>query len=270
MSKKLFAFDMDGTILPHGDHVLPATVEAVKEAKNKGHVMCIATGRPYLDIIRVGEDIAHTFDYLICNNGSYIFDVKNKKYLTETLVPANIAKDVLEFSKTNEVLFAMHAIEGSYRYMDKNNGADWAKEILSDEWYRFGFNELSEIEEVIDNLTITQVSLRGTKEVIEAIKPIFAKYNSQVEIHIAGEIYLDLNPKGASKWEGIKKVCALEGIDLENTIAVGDSGNDVQMLKGAALGIAMGNATEEAKKVAKEVIGDSHTEAIAQKIRELI
>lgn len=62
MSKKLFAFDMDGTLLIGGDQILPETLIALDEARAKGHVTAIATGRSYQDIIRIGEEAVKRFD----------------------------------------------------------------------------------------------------------------------------------------------------------------------------------------------------------------
>lgn len=62
MNRKLFAFDMDGTLLAGGDYILPETLEALDEARAKGHVTAIATGRSYADIIRIGEEAINRFD----------------------------------------------------------------------------------------------------------------------------------------------------------------------------------------------------------------
>ena len=63
-------------------------------------------------------------------------------------------------------------------------------------------------------------------------------------------------PKGYSKATVIQAVCEKLGIDREDTYAFGDSVNDLDMLKYAAYGIAMGNGTPEAKAAADYVTDD--------------
>lgn len=129
---------------------------------------------------------------------------------------------------------------------------------------------LDELRKELPKCQITQASLRGTKETIERIKPYFQKYADVVDTHIAGEVYLDINPHGTSKMTGLEKLAKLVNVPVENTIAFGDSGNDLQMLQGAGLGVCMENGTPEAKEAADIIIGHHKTPALAKKIRELI
>ncbi len=89
-------------------------------------------------------------------------------------------------------------------------------------------------------------------------------------MHISNEVYLDINPIGVSKLTGITEVAKRMGIDISEIMVFGDSGNDLEMIKGAGYGIAMSNATEEAKAIAQEVIGHHDTDTIGIKIREVI
>ena len=100
-----------------------------------------------------------------------------------------------------------------------------------------------------------QVPPQRAHEVIEA-----AKKNFQILLHYdnIGEIV----PKGYTKASGIRRVCELLGIDRADTIAVGDSINDVDMLQFAGCGIAMGNATEPAKEIADYVTTDIFEDGI--------
>lgn len=87
---------------------------------------------------------------------------------------------------------------------------------------------------------------------------------------VRGALYLDFNPKGINKLVGLESLGKQVGVDITNFVAFGDSNNDLEMLAGAGLGIAMGNGTPEAKAAAKEIIGHHDSDAIAKKIVELI
>lgn len=87
---------------------------------------------------------------------------------------------------------------------------------------------------------------------------------------VRGALYLDFNPQGINKLVGLESLGKQVGVDITNFVAFGDSNNDLEMLAGAGLGIAMGNGTPEAKAAAKEIIGHHDSDAIAKKIVELI
>lgn len=126
------------------------------------------------------------------------------------------------------------------------------------------------IPEIVDREKVTQVSLRATKEMVAELLDICKPLEDKADIHIAGEVYLDINPKDTSKLTGIEDLSKHINMNVKDFIAFGDSGNDLQMLAGAGYGIAMANGTEAAKKAANEVIGNNDTDAIAQKVLELI
>uniref|UniRef100_A0A2C9M669 Uncharacterized protein n=1 Tax=Biomphalaria glabrata TaxID=6526 RepID=A0A2C9M669_BIOGL len=209
MNKKVFAFDIDGTILNSNGNIVPETVVALKEAVAKGHIATLCSGRPYFDMLDIVEQGQGVFDYMICNNGAYFYDLKiNKAFITKEV--------------DKEVALAIFELEEK----------------------------------------ITQVSLRATN--------YCDKFSHQADIHVAGEVYLDVNPLDTSKLTGINDLGQYIGLSAKDFVAFGDSGNDLQMLKGAGLGISMGNGTAQAKEAAQIVIGDNNSTAIAKKIRELI
>ena len=72
----------------------------------------------------------------------------------------------------------------------------------------------------------------------------------------AGKMGADVVEKKASKAEGLKRLCQYYGVDLKDTVAVGDSMNDYEILQTAGIGIAMGNSIEDLKPVADYITAD--------------
>jgi len=127
------------------------------------------------------------------------------------------------------------------------------------------------MEEILaKNEVAMQASIRTTKEKAIKIVKEFDKYNDKISATIANEVYVDFNPKSVSKFTGVEDLVYYLGIDVKDVVAFGDSGKDVEMLKNVGTGIAMGNATQDAKDVADEVIGDDTTTALAEKIMKII
>ena len=79
--------------------------------------------------------------------------------------------------------------------------------------------------------------------------------------------FADITPKGVTKHQGIDVFCKHFGLQLEETMAFGDGGNDIPMLRHAGIGVAMGNAVEEAKAVADYVTTDVDAEGVAQALK---
>ena len=84
-----------------------------------------------------------------------------------------------------------------------------------------------------------------------------------------GYCYYDIVRDGIDKGAGLADLCAKMGLTLQDAVAVGDSANDVGMLKAAGLSCCMANGTPDAKAAADRVIGDVREDGIAALIREL-
>ncbi len=265
---KLFAFDMDGTVLNTKDQFNQSTYDALMEAKAAGHEVIVATGRPFADIHKV-KGSKELFSYYICNNGAYIYDVKNDNFIYGGSVPNEIVHALIEEAGKYQTMFALHTSSAAYRALITNERIDktlpeWA------ELQKFDYVTVDEIIEKMQIEKVMQASIRSTADVVKKIQEDFKIYSDVVDAHIANDVYLDINPIGTSKFAGLLKLAKITGHKPEDMIAFGDSGNDVQMLEGAGLGIAMGNAFQAAIDVADEVIGDNDSDAIAGKVRELI
>ena len=125
---------------------------------------------------------------------------------------------------------------------------------------------------MIKDKKITQLSYRVPLDNVDVIMKelIKSEVDKKVSLFVANSIYVDFTPKGMSKDIGIKKLIERLGIDISEVLAFGDSGNDIEMLANAGMGVAMSNASKEAKEASDIVIGNNDTDAIANKIRKMV
>lgn len=272
---KVFAFDIDGTFIDSNHKVNPAHIDALLKAKEKGHVLVLCSGRPSFDMVPVLRACPEgLFDYLVCNNGAYIVNEKNQERIMQNEVPFNVLEEFAKLKEVGKFGFAVHTIDSV------NRGNFWGNDEDAPEWFKNGSENMDEKakyfktwEETLEKIKgerIAQLSLLGSKDEIIAAKEKFEAFGFDLDLHIAGEIYLDVNPNGVDKMTGLTKLSKIINIPTSEFVVFGDSGNDLQMLAGAGLGIAMGNATQEAKDAADIVIGTNDTNAIADKVLELI
>lgn len=274
MTKKLLAFDMDGTILNSNDEISNETLKVLALAKSKGHVLAICTGRAYFDVLQKIKD-TNVFSYIICNNGTYFYDVVNKSAQIDNKLSKDIARQIMEQAFAKQTILHFQTNVSSYRVKTWEDMPVWLKNLDNHAWHfhEDGLITKEELPNILENETITQVAFGAIDEITKGILQECQNYKNDVQMvlnAVRGLTYLDFNPLGVNKLVGLKALAKYLKIDIENTIAFGDSQNDLEMLAGAGLGIAMGNATEDAKRAAKEIIGDHNTDAIARRVEEII
>ena len=122
--------------------------------------------------------------------------------------------------------------------------------ITVNDYYKF-------LEENINDILQINLFVDKNKEK-ELMNKIFKNCNC-TRWH---KLFADVNTKGGGKHIGMDKVIEHYGIKLEETIAFGDGGNDISMIKHAHIGIAMGNANEELKEIADYITDDVDNDGI--------
>ncbi len=270
MKIKAFAFDMDGTLLrPNGQGVHPETMKALHEAHEAGYKIILATGRPVYQTRAIADAIGKV-SYIVGNNGASLYDMQAEENISKSFLTEELFKSMMKVAEETKSFFVMSTTDNvkKLNFYDGENVPEWVTMSVND------FGEPNTLEDVIKaskEENITQLTIKNNKELIlEKEAELRSQWGEDVAMHIANEVYLDINPLGATKLEGIKTVLSKYGIDVSEVMTFGDSGNDIQMIEGAGYGVAMSNATEGAKAVADEIIGHHDTDAIAKKIREVL
>ena len=269
---KVFVFDVDGTLLNSKEEIQECHIEALQEAKNKGHKLVLCSGRSFIDMLHLVKKLPNnTIKYLVCNNGAYIYDLETNDIIMEKDISFSLINKFEEIGRKHNAFFAIHTTKGVNRGWFQDRKHSNYDEIMKHEWDKFNYTEFKELKKMTENKRIAQLSLRTTKEKISILKE---EFNSpefiNCKVHVSGEVYVDVNPMNVSKLTGLKQLSKILEIPINSFIAFGDSGNDIQMLEGVGFGVAMGNATKEAKEAADLIIGDNNTDAISQYIMKQI
>lgn len=121
---------------------------------------------------------------------------------------------------------------------------------MDSEWLKFGFYTENEV---------------NRKAIYQAI----ASWDA-IEMTNSHPFNIECNPKGINKASGLREVCKLYGINMSEVVAIGDSLNDVAMIREAGLGVAMGNAQEEVKKIADIVTATNDEDGVARVIQNFV
>lgn len=251
---KAVFFDIDGTLLSFKTHEVPtSTKEAIQALQEKGIKVIVSTGRSINSIDHIKF---LGFDGFITFNGGYCVSKEGEILFRQAIDPRDIqalldyAQDnTLSFSLMSEKAVSIHdvtpEIAGMYAHVN------------------LPVPPLVEFDQV-DTASILQTNIflgpAAEKEFMETVMP-----NSLASRWTP--LFADVNPQGQSKQVGIDIFCKHFDIDITETMAFGDGGNDISMLKHVGIGVAMGNANPEVKEIADYITDDVDSNGIANALR---
>lgn len=267
---RLIALDMDGTLLNSEIKLSPGNRDAVRRAARAGKHVVISTGRCLSEIRDVICDLPE-IRYLVCENGSCVYDQKYDHTIHVDPVPAEEVLNILARMKGERVVIQVfHENQsffnqrddrwadacrvGNYRGVFKRCSAFDAK--LFDTYAQRPFR----IEKI--NLYFENAADRARAHEILADRPLKLADSLGYMVELVSAL--------ADKGRGLRVLCGHLGIPMEETIAMGDSMNDVEILRAAGFSAAMGNACPEAKAAADIVTEDCDHDGVAKVIDEYL
>ena len=236
-----FFFDFDGTLQSFNHHsISDSTKEALFKLKKKGYKIFIATGRNLLDLPQDLNQFG--FDGYINNNGGMCSDENRNPFHVDYISTQDI-QALLAYDQENPFAFSFMTEKG----FSINRINDKVEKSFN--YFGMQIPELMNVDE-IDLTKIMQMNFFvDEKQEVYLMNEVMKNSESSRWI----EYFADINPKGISKMKGIEKMAERNQIDLSKTMAFGDGGNDITMVKGCTIGVAMGNANQSLKDVADYV-----------------
>lgn len=252
--RRLFIFDIDGTLFDHATFSVPkSTSEAIKKlSENTDNIIAIATGRGHFGVVHLDGILEHV-QYIISANGQVL--TENGKIVYSNPLDKAMLDDIYAH-------FTDKGVTCGFSGFDKNalnlfdEDSDFAK-MYREKEAKFKENgprndipPLFELAEYYhrDN-DVYQLWLQGDERTAKEIEELFPNLRC---VSWGGD-GMDVIPKGVSKVSGIEKLKELLNCHDVDTYCFGDGFNDIEMIKYADYGVAMGNAVDEVKAVANHI-----------------
>lgn len=249
---KIIFFDIDGTLLELGAKEMhPQLRDVLNQLHNKGIKLFLATGRPPF-VIPTFENVC--FDGALAFNGSYCYTKNELIYKN----PLN-QKDITTFIDNAKKMG--HAV--NLAGIDKM-GCNFDDATLQ-EYFDIANQKINVLEDFEDfkNKDIYQMMVASTPIEEKAL----LKNTSTLQIVRWWNKAVDIIPENGGKDKGIKAILDYFNIKLEESMAFGDGGNDITMLKCVGNGIAMGNATDDVKKAADYITDTVQNDGIISALK---
>lgn len=255
MDYKIISMDFDGTLLTSNKKVTDKTKEVLLKYKNNNYIIIGVTARNLASASNVCD--INMFNYLILNNGSYIYDIENCNEININSIDRKIIIDITNYFKD---------VAEQIDYCSLNKYYVYKKAITQNKDFVVPINSIDEINETIGRMNIflkNNEELNKYKEIIEnTFENIDVVVMSDTD-NKSNRKWLVLNPKGINKFETLKGLCLKLHISVDEVIFFGDSANDLPIISQVGLGVAMKNALKEVKEQSKEITLSNDNDGIA-------
>lgn len=270
---KMIGIDLDGTLLTSKKVFTEHTKEILIKAMDQGVIVLPATGRPLSGIPREILEFPG-IRYVLSANGARLLDMKEKKVLYEKLVPYEISARLLDiFSKYDTILEIYYDGVGYAEAQALNRIGHFLKEKPMADYIRSTRRPVEDIKQKLKETgrpsDKVQAIFPGVEERNQAAAEAIDKIT---DIEITGALgnNIEVNAKGVSKGAVLIYLADILGIKREEVMAFGDGSNDVDMLREAGFGVAMGNSIEVVKAAADYITLSNDEEGVAHAIEKYV
>ncbi len=268
----LYISDLDGTLLQPDVTLSNYTINTLNELMGQGMQFTVATARSIASVKHILKDLNLTLP-IVLMNGVCIYDLKKQEYLNvETLSRSSIyaLMEVIEKNQLKGFVYTIKDGTLATYYEDLNTKAlhDFYQERV--DLYRKRFTQVNKFSDLSEE-PIIYFSLVDHKEKLE---PIFHQIQAIPDLNCtfyrdnySPEFwFLETFSRTASKYHATKHLRTSLG--AEKVICFGDNRNDLPMFEAADVGIAVGNAVEELKEKADQIIGRHTDDGVANWLRK--
>jgi len=260
---KLAVFDIDRTLIaPEIGAIAPETAAALKQLQQRGIKTAIASGRLYSflqpELLELG------FDYYIMSNGCYVTDRDGNTLTCEQLdpdLPEAFSREMIRRDYPFNIRYCMGQRTGNPNCTVQQRMAPiWEKQ-------RFKTKPPKAFLEEYEPKAGESPICFGGFIPPEALPNFIKQFPRLSFLPVFESPMCDINPAGISKATGLARICDLLGIALSQAIAFGDDRNDLEMIREAGIGVAMGNGIQAVKDAADHVTAPCEQLGVVQALR---
>lgn len=261
MTIRLVAMDLDDTLLRDDWTISSRTVKAIQKARAQGVVITLATGRmaisarPYAK--QLGLDVP-----MIAYHGAMIQQVLSGDILFRRVIPSNIAADIVQEAAARgfhaQIYLKDRVISQQINYWSREYERVASVHVEQGELAMLLSQEPEGVEKILVMAEETELE--------HIANPLKKSFGEKVHITRSKPCYLEIMDISVNKGVALAALAKRLGITREEIMAIGDSFNDLEMIKYAGLGVAMGNARPEIKEQADLVTVTNEEDGVAEAI----
>lgn len=287
---KLVAIDLDGTLLDSYGNISQKNKSVIEAVKRKGTKVIIASGRNKTSALSFSKDI-NSSEYVICNNGATLYDIKNNKNIYNQYIDKKKALDIIKICDENSIFYSIYTedfvIANTMNYnvlfFESENGKTLEEQRTNIKIIKDVYSYIKENE----NVNVLKMNICDNNKII--FDRIISKLKNIKEVnvldveHMTKKIiktgteevtieyyYTEITSEGVNKWNAISRLIDILNISKEEIITIGDNANDIMMIKEAGMGVIMGNAAPYLKDCANFETKTNNEDGVAEALEKLI
>lgn len=273
---KLIALDLDGTLFNSQSQISAHNIDTIKKANEAGATVVISTGRPYSGL--PFEQLKGSgIRFAITTNGSAIYEIESGKCLFEEAMDEDIILPILDFLLTKDI--HMDAFIGGKGYTPVQCVAAGQKLANPPALKHYILNTRVRVDNLPlfiheNQLKVQKMTLNFYPEgdVFKDREEVrkYLESNPAVTTVSGGYNNLEFTRVDVNKGVGLQKMAQLLDIPVAQTMAVGDTENDLAIIRAAGVGVAMGNATAAVKSAADYITTSNDEDGVATAIAHFL
>jgi Cof subfamily protein (haloacid dehalogenase superfamily) len=248
----LIAVDLDGTLVDERLQIKNKDLDCINKVRQLNIKVTFATGRTFRSALPYIQQLGIEEPVILCN-GASIIEPRSRRILFQE----NVSQEITRLALIKSSEYGLDPLI----YIDPLDGLPCVSaltEVIKDFILLEGFHsaQTDNLENLIQQNPPLKVQVVGDRQPLGRLKQALLETFPTVPIVMTQDNYLEIMPVGVSKGEALRRLCTIEGIPLNQTVAFGDALNDLELLDLAGLGIAMNHAPEALRDVADEISPD--------------
>lgn len=264
---KMILCDLDGTLLNDQKKISQYSKDIIQKARNKGFLFGIATGRSLYAVNRLMDDwgIKEQCDILLGFNGGQIIDESLGIHQINHPLKGTYFIDIIHHFEDLPCSFCIYDKNVLYSYKEDDASKNLAKSN------KFEYRVIEDINQFFQKDYPKLVIVCKKEDMPIIIERSKSLINKDYYCMQTGHILFEYMNSKVSKSNGIKTVCDLHGLSLENVCVFGDAQNDRDMLKSVGLGVCMINGDEKTKEISHMITDeDNNHDGVAKFIAKYL
>lgn len=278
---KILALDLDGTLLNEKNQVAPRDAQAVRRAQERGVQIVLCTGRNVREVRAFSDQLLAPPDWLVTSSGAAVQRPENAEPRFFNGLSLTHCEEILELCEefeTDPCLYTTQSLYygGAFRALLRR--LEQSGQVIMDEADE-GYFYLDSHEKWMkalesETLPFTKAVLYPSQDISDLLFHRLTEiggFEIAPSVMFGGELHnIEINRRGVNKGQSLRWLAKELGCTMENLVAIGDSDNDLTMLRAAGLGIAMANGGNNIRLTADAVTGSNTENGVAQAIERYI
>ena len=270
---KLVGLDLDGTLLDDDRKIRARTIEALRLAADNGVNLAVISGRNFLAVPEEIRALPFIRYFVLCN-GAGIYDRQNDELLFQADIPLEEALTLYDAMDAEDVYYDCYLSDGAWTPQSHYDRIDEFVPVESHRAFlkvnRKPFADFRDALRQRGKSVWKVQSIYKDTAIRDREKNRLQEKFPQYTFVTAYPYNLEVNMPAATKGSGLMQLAQILNLDRRQVMAFGDGGNDVTMLQSAGVGVAMGNACDEAKAAAAYVGPTNNEDGVAQVLEALV